>query len=113
MRRVPERGDIWHIDLEPVRGTEQRGVRPVLVLTRQPFNRRGLMMVCPVTQGGSYARDAGFAVPLSGTGSETQGVVLAHQARMLSWADRSPRFIELLPDHVVDDVAARIGALLE
>ena len=63
MRRVPERGDIWHIDLEPVRGAEQRGARPVLVLTRQPFNRRGLMMVCPVTQGGSYARDAGFAVP--------------------------------------------------
>ena len=60
MRRVPERGDIWHIDLEPVRGTEQRGARPVLVLTRQPFNRRGLMMVCPVTQGGSYARDAGL-----------------------------------------------------
>ena len=49
MRRVPERGDIWHIELEPVRGAGQRGARPVLVLTRQPFKRRGLMMVCPVT----------------------------------------------------------------
>ncbi len=113
MRRIPERGDIWHIDLEPVRGSEQRGARPVLVLTREAFNRRGLMMVCPVTQGGAYARDAGFAVSLSGTGGETQGVVLVHQARMLSWADRSPRYIELLPDFVVDDVIARIGALLE
>lgn len=47
------------------------------------------------------------------TGSETQCVVLAHQARMLSWTDRSPRYIEFLPDFVVDDVVARIGALLE
>lgn len=113
MRRIPERGEIWHIDLEPVRGSEQRGARPVLVLTRELFNRRGLMMACPVTQGGAYARDAGFAVPLSGTGSSTQGVVLVHQARMLSWADRSPRFVESLSDYLIDDVAARVAALLE
>ena len=113
MKRVPGRGDIWHLDLEPVRGSEQRGARPVLVLTREAFNRRGLMMACPVTQGGAYARDAGFAVPLSGSGSETQGVVLTHQARMLDWSSGSPRFIETLPNFVVDDALARLGALLE
>ena len=113
MRRIPERGDIWHVDFEPVRGSEQRGARPVLVLTREAFNRRGLMMACPVTQGGTYVRDAGFAVSLSGTSGETQGVVLAYQARMLSWADRSPRFVEASPDFLIADVAARIAALLE
>ena len=113
MRRVPERGDIWHIDLEPVRGSEQRGARPVLVLTRDSFNRRGLIWACPVTQGGEYARDAGFAVPLSGCGADTQGVVLAHQARVLDWKSRSARFVEALPDHLVEEVLARVVAMLD
>ena len=47
------------------------------------------------TKSGAYVRDAGFAVPLSGPGSETQGVVLTHQARMLDWSSRSPRFVEI------------------
>ncbi len=113
MRRVPERGDIWNIDLDPVRGSEQRGARPVLVLTRESFNRRGLIWACAVSQGGEYARDAGFAVSLSGCGSDTQGVVLTHQARVLDWKSRSARFIEAMPDTIVDEVMARVAALLD
>ena len=38
-------------------------------------------LVCPITQGGNFARHAGFAVPLSGAGTATQGVVLCNQIR--------------------------------
>ena len=113
VRRVPARGDIWNIDLEPVRGSEQRGARSVLVLTRESFNRRGLIWACPVTQGGEYARDAGFAVSLSGCGADTQGVVLTHQARVLDWKDRDARFIEALPDYIVEEGLARVAAMLK
>lgn len=110
---VPERGQIWVCDLEPTRGGEQRGKRPVLVLTVAAFNRKGLMLACPITQGGSHARDAGFAVPLQGGGTETQGVVLTHQSRTMDWKDRQPRFVEDVPAHIIDDVLARVIALLE
>ncbi len=33
-----ERGDIWLVDLNPVRGSEQRGVRPCLVISNDVVN---------------------------------------------------------------------------
>lgn len=113
MKRSPKRGEVWHCDLEPVRGGEQRGVRLVLVLTREAFNRRGLVLVCPITQGGNYARDAGFAVPLQGAGTETQGVVLTHQSRTLDWVERKPRYIETVPNAIVEEVIQRVATLLD
>ena len=110
---APERGDILRVALDPTIGPEQAGTRPAPVLTRHEFNRRGLAFVCPVTQGREYARDAGFAVSLSGTGTETQGVVLCHQARSIAWKARSARFLERAPEAVTADVLARVAALIE
>jgi len=110
---APERGDIFRVGLDPTIGPEQARTRPVLVLTQHEFNRRGLAFVCPITPGGEYARDAGFAVSLLGAGTETQGVVLCHQARSIAWKARSARFIERAPDAVTVDVIARVAALIE
>lgn len=45
------RGDIWLTDLNPVRGHEQAGSRPVLVVSVDPFNqsRADLVVVIPIT----------------------------------------------------------------
>ena len=47
----PRRGDIWLADLTPVRGHEQAGKRPCLVVSVDIFNRSpaGLVIVLPVT----------------------------------------------------------------
>jgi len=34
-----KRGDIWLVDLNPVRGSEQRGVRPCLVISNDVVNQ--------------------------------------------------------------------------
>jgi mRNA interferase MazF len=34
------RGDVYWADLNPVRGHEQGGLRPILVLTRESFNEK-------------------------------------------------------------------------
>ncbi|WP_241549818.1 type II toxin-antitoxin system ChpB family toxin [Acidithiobacillus sulfuriphilus] len=112
-RRIPQRGDIWHIDLDPALGSEQRGSRPALILSPAPFNRLGLFLACPITQGGEFARTHGFTVSLSGTGTTTQGVILVHQARMLDYRERNARFVEHAPDEITEDVLARVAALLE
>lgn len=48
---APARGDIWLADLNPVRGHEQAGRRPVLVVSVDPFNqsRADLVVVIPIT----------------------------------------------------------------
>ncbi|MCY2964712.1 MAG: type II toxin-antitoxin system PemK/MazF family toxin [Planctomycetota bacterium] len=45
------RGEIWLADLNPVRGHEQAGRRPVLVVSVDPFNRSkaDLVVIVPVT----------------------------------------------------------------
>jgi mRNA interferase ChpB len=112
-RGTPDRGDVLHIDLDPTKGREQRGQRFVLVLSVWEFNRFGLILVCPVTQGGDFARQHGFAVSLSATGARTQGVVLCHQLRALDCKERHTEWVETLPVDVVDDVLARVRTLLD
>lgn len=112
-RGVPDRGDVLHIDLDPTKGREQRGKRYVLVLSPADFNRFGLVLVCPITQGGGVAREHGFAVSLSAAGTRIQGVVLCHQVRTLDCKERGASWVETLPEEFVDDVRARVRTLLD
>jgi len=47
----PARGEIWLADLNPVRGHEQAGKRPVLIVSVDLFNagRADLVLVIPIT----------------------------------------------------------------
>ncbi|KUK32075.1 MAG: mRNA interferase [Thermoanaerobacterales bacterium 50_218] len=47
----PLRGEVWLVDLNPVRGHEQAGKRPALVISVDAFNTgpAGLAIVLPMT----------------------------------------------------------------
>jgi mRNA interferase ChpB len=110
---VFERGDIVNVPLDPVVGHEQRGTRPALVLTTKAFNKLGDVLVAPITQGGDFARYAGFAVSLTGTGCKTQGVALINKVRMLDLVARNARKVERVPQEVIDDALGQMLALLD
>lgn len=111
--RTPERGDIWQVNLDPISGKEQRGTRPVLVVTKAALNASGLTVICPITQGGTQSRFAGFAASLMGTGTVTQGVVMCNQPRTVDLTARRARKVESVPEHVMDDVLARMAVLID
>lgn len=111
--RTPERGEIWQVNLDPSSGKEQRGMRPVLVVTSAAVNASGLCLICPISQGASQSRYLGFAAPLMGSGTATQGVVMCNQPRTVDLLARRARRVETVPDYVIEDVLARIAALLE
>ena len=109
-----DRGDIVVVNLEPVVGREQKGEnRPALVLSTSVFNVMGMVLIAPITQGGDFARHAGFAVQLSGSGTKTQGVALVNQVRMMDLEERGAKKIETAPDFVVDDALARLQAITD
>ena len=83
------------------------------MLTPSAFNRFGLMLVCPITQGGEFARKHGFAVSLSGAGTRTMGVALCHQVRILDYRERRAGWVESLPEEIVEEVLARVRTLLD
>jgi mRNA interferase ChpB len=111
--RIPSRGEIWFVNLNPTAGLEQQGEHPVLVVSLKEFNRLGLCVICPITQGGQQSRYAGFAVTLLGMGTETQGVILCHQPRAIDMGARSGRFVEDVPDDLLDEVMARLQPIFE
>ena len=111
--RWPRRGDIWQVDLNPTAGNEQQGIRPVFVVSEEDFNRSGLTLICPITQGGNQTRFAGFAVSMMGSGTATLGVVMSNQARTIDVAARRGKFIEKAPDFVTNDVLAKLQTIVE
>lgn len=109
-----ERGDVYLVSLDPTSGHEQRGTRPVLIVSPGAFNRlTKTPVVLPITTGGNFARTAGFAVSLMGAGTETAGVVRCDQPRALDIGARRGRKLESVPASVMDDVLAKLAVLLE
>ncbi|MGI6656292.1 MAG: type II toxin-antitoxin system PemK/MazF family toxin [Desulfobulbus sp.] len=107
-----KRGDIYLVSLDPTEGREQRGSRPVLVVSPEAFNAvTQLPVVCPITTGGNFARRIGFAVPITGIG--ITGVIRCDQPRVLDLAARHGRKVDTLPDEIMQDVLARIVTLFE
>jgi mRNA interferase MazF len=106
---VPERGDAIWLDFDPQAGREQAGCRPAVVLSPAAYNSKaGLAIICPIT---SRVKNYPFETPLP-KGLPVQGVILADQARSLDWNSRRAKLICPLPSEVVDDVAAKIIALI-
>jgi mRNA-degrading endonuclease toxin of MazEF toxin-antitoxin module len=109
-----ERGDIYLVSLDPASGHEQQGRRPVLVISPEAFNRvTNVPVVLPITTGGSFARTAGFAVPLTGAGTQTGGVVRCDQPRALDLQARGGRKIERAPQFIIDEVLARLAPIVQ
>ena len=108
-----ERGDIFLVSLDPTAGHEQRGRRPVLIVSPQAFNLlTGTPVVLPITTKGNFARTAGFAVSLSGAGTQTTGVIRCDQPRALDMTARQGHKLERTPPTVMNDVLAKLATLL-
>lgn len=109
-----KRGEIYLVSLDPIVGHEQQGTRPVLVVSPTPFNRVTKMpVVVPITTGGDFARTKGFAVSLSGAGTETTGVIRCDQPRTLDLASRRARKLESIPETIMDEVLAKLLPIFE
>jgi mRNA-degrading endonuclease toxin of MazEF toxin-antitoxin module len=109
-----KRGEIWLVSLDPTSGHEQKGRRPVLIVSPEAFNRiTKLPVIVPITSGGNFARTAGFAIPLAGAGTKTTGVIRCDQPRTLDLAARGARKLESVPDVVMDEVLARVSPIFE
>ena len=108
------RGEIWVVGLDPAGGREQKGRRPVLVISPDAFNQvTKVPVVLPITSGANFARTAGFAVSLTGAGTKTTGVVRCDQPRALDLGARNGRKLENIPDAIMHEVLAKVATILE
>lgn len=81
----PRRGDVWLAELDPVRGREQGGTRPVLVVSTDLVNDgpSDLVFILPLTTRDRNVRSHVPVVPPEG-GLTRLSFVLCEQLRVLS-----------------------------
>lgn len=110
---TPAPGEIWWLNMSPSAGREQRGPHPALCLSAFAFNRAtGFAFFAPITTVGNASRGSGFAVSLSGAGTEVTGVVQVDQVRSFDWRERgAKRSGDVLPEAIFTDVLERFAPI--
>jgi mRNA interferase MazF len=109
MRSVPDRGDLVWLEFDPQAGHEQAGHRPAVVLSPRAYNQKsGLGLFGPIT---SRVKGYPFEVLLP-PDLPVKGAVLCDQVKSLDWQARRSRLAATLPESVVDDILAKVRALL-
>lgn len=104
---TPAKGDLMLVTFDPQSGHEQRGRRPALVISNDPFNRRtGLAIVCPIT---NTKRNVPFHVALPQESTVT-GFVMVEQVKAIDFRARQARFIEKAPEAVLNEALSLLDA---
>ncbi|MEM9161763.1 MAG: type II toxin-antitoxin system PemK/MazF family toxin [Cyanobacteria bacterium P01_F01_bin.4] len=107
--RIPERGDILQLELNPRTGSEQAGYRPAIVISPFAYNRVSrIVLVCPIT---SRQKGWPFEVSLP-SGLQTYGVILVDQLRAVDHKARGARFIEKASSELIDEVLGKLESLV-
>ena len=96
------RGDVCWATLEPRSGSEQRGRRPVIVISHDSFNQVAswrLVIVVPVTTSGRRMVSSPTMVPLPSaeTGLPTDSFAVCHQITTIDRGKLGPPMATLGP----------------
>jgi len=106
---APDRGDLVWLAFSPHAGHEQSGRRPAIVLSPRAYHQKTpFAVVCPIT---STVKGYPFEVQLPPE-SPVSGAVLSDQIKSI---DRHARKIEVIgqaPKGVMEEITAKLTALL-
>lgn len=108
--KVPRQGQVLKLDLDPTLGLEQRGYRPVLVVSATIFNDyTGFCWVVPVT---TQQKGLPNEIRLP-EGLPINGTLLLSQLRSIDWRARPFSIACSVPSGFLEDITIRLSAVLE
>lgn len=109
----PLRGEIWTVSFDPIRGREQAGTRPALILSTNRFNRSPaeLVVVIPITSKSKGIPWHVSVLPPEG-GVKTVSYIKTEDVRSVS-KDRLGKRWGMVSTNTLDEVADRLKILLE
>jgi mRNA interferase MazF len=109
------RGDVFDARLSPTEGSEQAGVRPVIIVSRDAINRSSpVVVVVPVTRAANVQRSFpnNVAIPAGAGGFTRASIALAGQIRAIS-KTRLLRLRGSLPAEIVQQVDRALRITLD
>lgn len=76
---------VFEADLDPVAGVEQKGIRPVLIVSNEEFNQAmPNVTVLPLTSTQRRLYPSEILLPERKAGQPLESIVMAHQIRTIS-----------------------------
>jgi mRNA interferase ChpB len=113
--RLPQPGDVYWIDPNPVASRERQDRHRFVVITPKEINALGIVMMVPITRGGAFARDTGLTVPIMG--HDTTGVAVCNQVRSFDIPARmrmgSARYVETLDGATTAEIIRRVISIID
>jgi mRNA interferase MazF len=105
-----KQGDIIQVSFDPTKGREQQGYRPAVVISNDVYNAKtDFRVVCPIS---STSRKYSLYVSLDSR-TKTTGTVLADQIKTIDIKARPHKFVEDIPDDILDDILEIAQAIVD
>lgn len=105
-----KQGDIILVDFNPIKGREQAGYRPAVVISQTAYNRKSnMVLVCPITNSTKPLR---LRVLLDER-TEIQGDVICEQIRTIDLLARKCKVVEEIPKDLLKKILDAVSVLVE
>lgn len=108
--RCPKKGEIVWCALDPIRGHEQAGSRPCVVISGTIFNQKtGMIVVCPITS----TSKTEFFFRIEVDVKKVKGFIMADQIRTLDWKERVRRSAGFISQVNLKDIHDKLAVLFD
>ena len=110
VKYIPHERDIVYIDLSPIKGHEQEGKRPALVISSKLFNQfTNMALLCPISNNN---KSFPTHYELERT-KKVKGSVLCEHLRSIDYNERNIEFIERCSQEEYENVTDLIKSFLD
>ena len=108
---VIKRGDMFYADLSPVVGSEQGGIRPVLIIQNDTGNKYSPTVIAAAitSQTGKAKLPTHIEISSSDNGLKSDSVVLAEQIRTIDKSRLKEKIGHIEDGKLMDKVNGAIG----
>ena len=105
-----KRGDMFYADLSPVVGSEQGGVRPVLIIQNDLGNKYSpTVIAAAITSQGKTKLPTHIEIDSSSCGLKSNSIVLAEQIRTIDKSRLKERIGHIDDEKIIDKVNNALG----
>ena len=108
---VIRRGDMFYADLSPVVGSEQGGVRPVLIIQNDVGNKHSPTVIAAAitSQTGKAKLPTHIEIGSQNNGLKTDSIVLAEQIRTIDKSRLKEKIGHIDDEHVIFELNIALG----
>ncbi len=108
---VIKRGDMFYADLSPVVGSEQGGVRPVLIIQNDTGNKYSPTVIAAAitSQTGKTKLPTHIEIGSQNNGLKSDSVVLAEQIRTIDKSRLKERIGHIDDNNIINKINSALG----